>query len=398
MDNISKTKRLMILGAGTYQVPLIKKAKDMGLFVIVVSPAGYPGIHAGDVFIDSDTRNADRIISVAREFNIDGIITTGTDVCVPAMGSVIDSLGLRGSGYDVAVNSSIKSNMKRLFKEHGVSTADFGVFDQLVDANQFADNIGYPVMVKAVDSSGSRGVIKVNRKEELSVAWDNARGVTKRNEIIIEQYLEGIEFGSQAFVREGQLVFCFYHNDTVSPPPQSTPIGHSMPADLSKTQQQEADILVSKAVRALGIRDCVANVDLIMVKGKPYILEIGARMGATCLPENISIYYNFDVYRYVIELSLGEFTNIKIGKGRPNAALLLQSKKTGVIRDIIIPRWVRYHKDLVELKIDVNIGDKVNKFIVGSDRIGHVVVTGRTAAEAEQTVEMLTEKIEFHVD
>lgn len=76
-------KKIMILGAGVYQVPLIKKAKNMGLVAVVVSPKGnYPGISLADIWLDIDTTDIDRIVEAAREHGVSGITTTGTDVCV----------------------------------------------------------------------------------------------------------------------------------------------------------------------------------------------------------------------------------------------------------------------------------------------------------------------------
>jgi len=122
-------KRLMILGAGTYQVPLIKKAKDKGLTVIVVSPNGnYPGIKLADIHIDIDTTDEENIIKAAVKYKISGITTTGTDVCVPSLGRVVDELGLAGTGYEAACKSMDKILMKQAFVEYNVLTAKFDFF------------------------------------------------------------------------------------------------------------------------------------------------------------------------------------------------------------------------------------------------------------------------------
>ena len=90
-------KKILILGAGIYQVPLIKKAKEMGLYTIVASiPGNYPGFSYADKVVYENTTSADAILKIAREEKIDGICTTGTDVAVITIGKVCDAMGLRG--------------------------------------------------------------------------------------------------------------------------------------------------------------------------------------------------------------------------------------------------------------------------------------------------------------
>ena len=116
-------RKLMILGAGTYQVPLIQKAKEMGLFTIVVScPGPYPGFSFADKVYLVDTTDRERILSIAKFENIDGICTSGTDVAVRSLGFVCETLGLCGLSYSSSVLATDKSKMKQAFIQGGVST------------------------------------------------------------------------------------------------------------------------------------------------------------------------------------------------------------------------------------------------------------------------------------
>ena len=96
-------KKIMILGAGIYQVPLIKTAKRMGLYTIVVSiPGNYPGFALADKVYYENTVDDEKILEIARAEQIDGIVTTGTDVCVITIGKVCDAMGLAGLSYKAA--------------------------------------------------------------------------------------------------------------------------------------------------------------------------------------------------------------------------------------------------------------------------------------------------------
>jgi biotin carboxylase len=391
-------KKIMILGAGVYQVPLIKKAKEMGLETIVVSPKGkYPGIPLADILLDIDTTDSYQIVEAAREHNISGITTTGTDVCVPSLGKVVNALGLSGTGYEAARRSMDKVLMKQAFMEYDVPTAAFRMFIESGEAKEFANELGYPVMVKAPDSSGSRGITKVNSAEEFEFAWNRAHEVSRSKEIIVEQFLKGIEFGAQAFVHGDRVVAVFPHGDTVTPAPYFSPIGHSMPTALTQEQQVKTAKVIEQAVRALGIRDCVSNVDLMLVDGEPKMIEIGARMGATCLPENISIYAGQDVYEHLIRLALGEHPEFKVTAKQANACLLLRSGKTGTVTSLDVPPEVLNHPDLIDFHWDVAVGDAVRAFKVGPDRIGHIIVKAATAEEGERLVEQMASRVQIAV-
>ena len=387
-------KTLMVLGAGVYQVPLIRKAKEMGLRVIVVSYKGnYPGIPLADIFLDINTTDYEAVYRAAKEYKIDGVVTTGTDVCVPTLGYLVDKLGLTGPSFASACKSMNKVLMKEAFQKNGVMTAKHGVFQDCYEAQKFAEEIGYPVMVKAPDSSGSRGITKVEKSHDFTFAWNRAKDISRVGSVIVEQYLEGVEFGAQAFIQGDEVIEIFPHGDTVTPPPYCSPIGHSIPANLSEDIQLRTKMIINEAARALGLKNCVANVDLMLVNDQPYILEIGARMGATCLPENISIYAGQDVYSYLIRMALGESVDFRISAKQSNACLLLRSKEDGVIEEFIVPDEVKKHPDLIDLQFDYQVGDYVNRFKVGPDRIGHVIVKGNDACQAETLAKYLTEQI-----
>lgn len=395
-----KKIKLMILGAGIYQVPLIKTAKDMGYTTVVVSPKGdYPGIELADYFIDSDTKNKEYILKKSKELNISGIVTTGTDVAVPTIGYVVDNLNLLGTKYKAACRSMDKTLMKKYFIQHNVNTAKFHIVTSLEKLKIKSFELGYPVIVKAVDTSGSRGITKVNNENELSNAYQYAKSVTNKSEIIVEEYLEGIEIGAQAIVVGKEVTNIFIHSDEVTPPPISVPIGHAMPIELTIELEIEIKKLIKKAIEALGIENTISNVDIMIVDNIPYILEIGARMGATCLAENISIYGGFNAYEVLIKLALGEEVFIdKNSTKQANAALLLQSNKSGIIKKIDINKEIFNNPCLVNLSIDVKVGDRVNKFKVGPDRIGQIITIGDTQKEAIDLANFIKENINFEVE
>jgi len=246
-----------------------------------------------------------------------------------------------------------------------------------------AQEIGFPVIVKAVDSSGSRGITKVDEYTELARAYSEALKVSNEKHVIVEEYLLGYELGAQAVVIGNKVSDVLLHSDEVTPPPISVPIGHAMPLNIEPELELKIRELVIKAVSALGIMDTISNVDIMVVDGEPYLLEIGARMGATCIPENVSMFIGGDIYEFLINLALGRKPELPRGNfEQPNAAIILRSDQTGKVKRIQLPENIYEHPNLVEFRIDIAEGDQVKRFTVGPDRIGQVIVKAETAEEA----------------
>ena len=177
-------KKIMILGAGTYQVPLIQTARRMGLYTIVVSiPGDYQGFALANKIYELDTRDKDGILEAAREEQIDGICTSGTDVAVSTIGYVCEKMGLSGIPQEAAAILTDKALMKEAFLKGGVSASTGMRVYSLTEARSAAERIGYPVVVKRVDSSGSRGITVVEQPERLEEAYHHAAKRSTRDSL-----------------------------------------------------------------------------------------------------------------------------------------------------------------------------------------------------------------------
>lgn len=394
-------KKIMILGAGIYQVPLIQKAKEMGLFVIVASIKGnYPGFAFADKIYYVDTTDKEHILEIAQKEKIDGICTTGTDVAVSSIGYVCDELGLTGVSLESALCASDKNLMKKKFRECGVNTAKYYTVYCDDNIETVLDELQFPVIFKAVDSSGSRGIVKVSTRnnEEIIQAIEIVKSVTRKDYFIVEEFIEGEEFGAQALISHGQVKFIMPHGDYVYSGNTGVPIGHFVPYDLTQDLINKIYNETEKSLKAIGIDDCAVNMDFIMRNDEIYVLEIGARAGATCLPEMVSIYYGIDYYELILKVALGEIVE-KIDENNkltPNACKLLMSEKSGTIKNIIIPE--NKESKVLDISMDYSIGDSVKKFNIGPDRIGQVITYGETLEEAVNILEKTYSEIKIDVE
>lgn len=398
-------KKLLILGAGIYQVPLIKTAKAMGIQTIVASiPGNYPGFELADKVYYENTTDYKKILEIAKEECIDGIVTAGTDVAVITIGKVCDELGLKGLSAEAAECATDKLLMKQCYEKFGVRSAKFRriSFDD-ADYAKSIDDLTLPVMFKSVDSSGSRGITKVDDPSGFEAARKNVLENTRSDYFIVEEYVEGEEFGAQAFVQDGKLEFILPHGDYVFKGDTGVPVGHFAPYDLDSEVIEDARKQLAGAARAMKLDNCAINADFILKDGKTYVLELGGRSGATCLAELVSIYYGFDYYEKIIRVAIGEKVDFSVcGKvdstlsGTPNASHLLMSDKDGII--VSQNNENAPDPDICEVQFDYKPGDSVHKFKVGPHRIGHVITKGKSLDDAVVLLNKALENIHIEVE
>lgn len=392
-------KKIMILGAGTYQVPLIKTAKRLGIYTIVVSiPGNYPGFSHADKVYYENTTDYEKILEIAKAEQIDGIVTAGTDVAVITIGKVCDELGLSGLSFQAAQIAANKLLMKTRYEEHGVRTAKFRKIPlEANDVSERVSALSFPLIFKSVDSSGSRGIVRVDSPDGFDSAIRNVKENTRSDYYIVEEFIEGEEFGAQAFVYRGKVEFILPHGDYVFHGDTGVPIGHFAPYALKPEIIQDAREQLTAAIQAMELNNCAINADFILKDGKTYVLEIGGRSGATCLAELVSIYYGFDYYEKILRSALGEDLSFACENcAVPNASMLLMSDKDGIIRGQ--HNRNPENPDICDIQFDYVPGDHVHKFHVGPHRIGHVITKGETLEKAVETLQNALKNIEIEVE
>ena len=384
-------KKALILGAGIYQLPLIRKAKEMGLFTLVASSAGkYPGFALADKTCFVDTTDVDGIVQLAREEEVDCVCTTGTDVAIRSLGIVCDALHLPGISEHSGALATNKRKMKGKFEADDVCTARFREVESLEQLRAAFELFEKPVICKAVDSSGSRGIIRVDSADQLRDAYQYVMNTTQKKSFIIEEFISGVEFGAQAAVFNGEVQFVMPHGDILFHGKTDVPIGHFVPYSIPKKVEAEARRQLELSVRSLRLTTCAINADFILRNDQVYVLEIGARAGATCLPELVSIYYDFDYYAYILELSLGTNHRVDFSPRHPCGNLLITSDRGGTLEGIDVDD---FGLEIMEMVFDYHPGEMVPQFRVGPDRLGHIVLKGLDEAKVRSDLDGLPSRI-----
>lgn len=383
------SKKILILGAGRGHLGLIKTAKEMGLYTIVVGLRGnYPCIPFADKFRVADISKPEEILAVSLEEQVDGAIICASDTGLMSVGLVCDELGLHGLSYKSAALSQDKYLMKTALSEHNVRTARFVTVSSFDEFVLKASKLTYPLMIKAPDLQGSRGIYKVNTQEEAQEALTKVFSLTHRPYCVVEEFIEGVEFGVQAFVSNGEVKFVLPHGDDVFDNGHTKiPVGHYMPLDSSDPKfLEKISDQVGRAIEALHLDNCAVNVDLIDRNGEIFIIELSGRSGANCLAELTSLHLGFDYYRLMLMNSLGEDVNSMIGdlsskKRNVCMSKMLYASTAGVVESLKIP-----HIDNIAIDLFVNPKDEVRLISSSNDAIGQIIVSAGSLEQCSKII------------
>lgn len=377
-----KGKKLLLQGASRGNLGFVKTAKQHGVNIVMTGLGGdFPCNPYADKFCKADISDPGAVLKVAKEEKVDGAIICCSDTGLQAVGRCNDVLGLAGITEKAATESANKLLMKEKLLAAGVQTAKFLKVSSEAELEKVVAEIGFPMIVKATDLQGSRGINIVREGSNLLQAYHDTMSLTKKDYCIIEQFIEGQEFGAQAFVYKAEVLFVLPHGDETIMCKTAVPIGHYMPYEISKELYDDTIKQVTNSIKALGINNCAVNVDLIEKDGKAFIIELTGRVGANCLPELTSNYFGINYYEMILATCLGE-SPLPIWEKRktPCATLarMVKSEKSGICEDVVVP-------DNLDAQIHMFIhkGSEVRAFTNSNDAIGEVIVKGTNMEECE---------------
>lgn len=194
-------KKIMILGAGNEQLSFIDFAKEYNCEVVLISPQGnYPGLSRVENIYYEDVKDKDMILQIAQREKIDAIVSDQIDVAVPTLGYINDHMKLKGISYQCALKFTNKYHMKNEASKSGINVVPFAQISNIKDAIATCNNIKYPVIIKPVASSASKGIYIVRTYDELLTFFPKTQELSQTQEVLIEKYIQAEEFVVDGFV------------------------------------------------------------------------------------------------------------------------------------------------------------------------------------------------------
>ena len=305
-------KKILMLGGSMQQIPAIKKAKEMGCYVITCDYLpDNPGHKLADEYYNVSTTDMEGVLALAEKLGIDGIVAYASDPAAPTAAYVAEKLGLPGNPYQSVHLLTQKDLFRAFLKEHGFNTPEACGYQTYDEAIADIDRFRFPVMVKPVDSSGSKGVVKAYDVSEIKAAVDEALSYSRGKRFIIEEFIEkkGYQVSGDGFSVDGKLLFTSYGNELYSGKGtrEYVALGEFWPSELSPEQKRKVDDELQRLISALGMKTSAYNIEVILDKNDtPHVLELGPRNGGSYIPQLIQYATGVDLVEYTIKAALGD--------------------------------------------------------------------------------------------
>lgn len=375
--------KLFIVGASILQLPAIKTAKEMGLTVAVadISPKAV-GIPYADVYYNVSTVDENGIYEAAKDFGADGIMTLATDMPMRSVAYTCCRLGLCGIDYETAIRSTDKAEMIRAFDNAGLPVPYYALPENLDDAVNLGKKLGFPLVCKPVDNSGSRGVSLVCDPSELKDAVRYGAEYSPSGRVILEEYLVGSEVSVEVVVWQGEATVLAVTDKLTTGAPHFVETGHSQPSRLSFEDVSKVEKLAKDAVKAVGIAMGAAHVEIMVTKKGPVLIELGARMGGDCITTHlVPLSTGINMIKANINIALGVRPSVTPLFSR-GAAIRYVLPERGIIRSIDGAQIAECMSGVKRVEIMKRAGDTVTAVRNSNDRLGFVITQGETVDQA----------------
>jgi len=322
-------------------------------------------------FINIDFNNKSKFINFIKKNKINYLYTTQSDIGILTLGFINSKFNLPGTSYKVASILTDKYKIRGMLKRKKFNQPEFYLINKNLKKKIMENNQNF--LIKPLDSSGSRGIFEISVKQNLKKIINKSLKFSRKNKVIIEQKIDGTEFGAQTFSIKGDCKKVILHEDIMSKINSKIPVGHVFPFLLIKNKIEINKIkkIIKMAVNTFGVKNGPCNVDCMYTKDKKlFILEISPRLGATCLPGMLKIYTDVDWDLKTIKLhNYGKIPKFTEKKNTHVASKIFESSKSGVIKSIKTMKIPNNAK--VEFLVKKN--DKINKFTDGTKYYGYIV-------------------------
>lgn len=388
-------KKIMILGASILQVPAILKAKELGYYVILIDMNSKAvGIQYADKFYEISTIDIDSILNIAKQENINGIITIASDMPMRAVAKVNDEMNLKGINYDVSLKATDKYLMRNALKYSKVPIPKYELINTYEDFLNKKEEFKYPFIIKPVDNSGSRGIYKFehnisNYKEIYNYTVSNSRN----GKILIEECMTGPEVSVEALTIDGITSIIAITDKLTTGAPHFVEMGHSQHSMLTKSIQEKIKKIVTNAITAIGINNSASHTELIITEEGPKVVEIGARLGGDNINTHlVPLSTGFNIVEAALKICIGDDVKIPILESK-GAAIRYFNPTPGKILSIKGLENIKQIPGIYECNLDSNVGDYVKEIESSSDRIGYVIATANTPNKAIKICENAIKKV-----
>jgi biotin carboxylase len=398
-------KTLLILGAGKEQVVAITQARSKGIRTVVLDQnPGAEGSQLADEFHLVSTRDRRAVTDFARNYSgmIDGVMTIASDI--PHMVSAAaEILGARHIPSSVAELCVHKLNMKERLQAAGINVPAFASVRSLGDLQAFIESVGYPVVIKPVDNSGARGVLRLTNKTGIAEAFAYSSRFAFSGEIMVEKFIGGLQISTEGLMLDDVLYCTGFADRNYSRLDDSVPFmvedGGDIPTILDDDSKKLVEAEFEKATRALGIDWGPAKGDMIFgADGKVYVIEIAARLsGGNFCYDKVPWATGVDIVDILIDMAVGN--PVDVARFVPSRNLASVQRyffpAPGTLCEVRGAAVAKAVEHIRKIDIWAQPGDQIASLENHPSRVGYVISVAPTRSQAVAAAERAVKKVQF---
>lgn len=388
-----KQKTLMLLGGIRYLLPVIKVAHEQGYYVITADYSPDNIAHKySDEYVNVSIIDKEAVLKVAREKEIDGIMSFGVDPGVITASYVQNQLGLPSFGpYESVEILQNKDKFRNFLAKNNFNVPMAKGFGSVEEALEQKYWYSWPLIVKPTDSAGSKGVSRVDRVEDLKSALEHAFEYSISGRIIVEEFIEkqGYSSDSDSFSYNGELkmiTFSAQRFDANAINPY-TPAAFSWPATYSTEVCAYLKSEIQRLLMLLGMKTTIYNIETCVgTNGKPYIMEVSPRGGGNRLAEVVHYATGVDMITACTRAAVGDSVENIVQKPYDGhwAEIVLHAEKSGIFERLEISKELPAR--IIEEDLWVKAGDRVEGFEGANNAIGMLILRFVSQEELEKAL------------
>ncbi|HIL78734.1 MAG: ATP-grasp domain-containing protein [Methyloprofundus sp.] len=370
-----KQPRLLVLGASNTQLPIILKALELNCFVITVDniPDNIGHRHSHQS-INCSTADREAVLAYAKDLEIDGIVTFASDIATPTVAYVAGHLNLTACKLSIAETLSNKALFRQFQDRQQLDCPWFFIAQNIDHLNKHYSQLSVPVIFKPADTSGSRGLVKLDtlNPDLCHHAFTYAQSFSRANTVSIEEFVEGIDVSGDGFLINGQLHALISQKFKQG----FIPTGHYFPTNIKPVDQQRIFSEIEKNCHAIGYFDGPIDFDVKISSDRITVIEMSPRLGGNGIPELIYYSSGIDVIGMTINYALGKPCNIpeQPDSLTPCASLIFGSDTAGQLNAITATEELKNaYPELIECRYNYQVGDHVPAFEHSGNSLGYAL-------------------------
>ena len=397
-------KKALLLGGSHFQVPSVKTARDLGYYVITCDYLpDNPGHKFAHEYHNVSTTDRDAVLSSRNRGRLTELYAMHPTLPHPPRPMSLNRWDYRAIPTNLLKILAYKDKYRDFLYKKGFHHPRAKSYQSYEEARDEAESFVFPVMVKPVDSSGSKGVSKISSVEELKSAFYYALGFSRSKRIIIEEFVgkTGYQIAGDGFSWNGILVFrCFANEHFNSEGNPFVPIGESWPYIMPKRVHDKVHSEIQRLLTLLKMKHGAYNFDIrIDPDENPILMEIGPRNGGNLIPQVTRYATGVDMVAYTIKAAMGEdCSDLKMVEPRGYwSCYMIHSKKAGVFQKVIYDKFFE-ERNIVERNLFCKKGDHVDSFNGSNGTLGAVILKFDTMDEMLENMDHMDKNIKVIVD